>query len=972
MAVKLSQLHITAVHADGNTVRFLTDSAAAVQVTAVSAKTLEIWVDFQGTGVRNKSYSIDTMPKSSAILSSLADRGSYFLLSAGEAALRVYKNGVRLAYVTADDKDMICEGVEIGCEDDGAVYMRHKIAQNEHFYGLGEDNDGYLGSLDRRGHTRDMITGQRINIGKVTADIPVTFYMSTGSAAPYGIFTDNSYPMYYDMGKENPSECFQRALGGDLIFYFFRGENFTQILNEYTDLTGKPPMPPLWTQGYIQCRCSYWNWEQVDELIATIRDNRMPLDCIVFDYDWAEFFNNYKWNPRWQEKSPEKIARYRKEGLHFMVSNSGPMLKKNSDTYQSALDAGVLARDTDGNTITCGHYGGDLIDFSHPATKQWLRPQLERILDDGVESWWLDLTEPEGDPENTVYYEGERNKVHNPFSLLNTKTYHDITREHCPNMRPFILTRTGTAGIQKYCTAIWSGDVYSDYKTFTAHIPEALNTAMSGIPLWTSDAGGFISSTNNAIENRNIYQNDVARHANLYERWVQFACFSPVMRVHHAGESAPYAFGDRMTSSIAHYIRLRYKLLPYIYSYAYKTHLTGEPLIRPLVYSYPQDENVYDLTDEYLFGEELLVAPVHEEEQSHRKVYLPAGKWFDLDFGYVYEGNQCIETYAPQNRIPVFVRAGGIIPVSAPIGCTAELDRGTICAEIHPDGASSFLHYIDDGETVDYEKGIFTLTELTCEEEPGQHTIIRTARSNDYFPASILQLKLCVNAVPAKVTVNGAPANRRGHLSELTQEKNGWFYDDFSRVLFIKADISPANSEVSVAYQHGSMITLPSRENGGATAGGQSPFILPAASVPCHVGFENYDRGGEGVAYHKNTPDNPDGIYRSEDVRIDTCDDVGSGMCVKNLGAGEWIEYTVQVLTAGQYRFKLRLQAEENSNLSVFTGEQELLGNWDVSGGKWHDAVSRSVALEAGEQTIRFRVNAGMVNGNYFEINELT
>lgn len=970
MAVKLSQTNITAAEHNGNTVCFRTDSNADIYVTAVSAKALEVWVDFQGTGIRNKSYSIDVMPNFSASFSSPMDRGSYFLLSAGKAAVRVYKNGVRLVYVSADDTQVICEGKEIGCEDGGAVYMHHHIAENEHFYGLGEDNDGYLGSMDRRGHTRDMITGQRINIGRVTADIPVTFYMSTGSAAPYGIFTDNSYPMYYDMGKENPRECFQRALGGDMVFYYFCGDDFGDILNEYTNLTGKPPMPPLWTQGYIQCRCSYWNWEQVDELIAAIRGNRIPLDCIVFDYDWAEHFNNYKWNPRWQGRSPEKIAQYRKQGLHFMVSNSGPMLKKNSDTYQSALDAGVLARDTGGNTITCGHYGGDLIDFSNPATKEWLRPQLERILDDGVESWWLDLTEPEGDPENTVYYAGERNKVHNPFSLLNTRTYTQITQEHCPNMRPFILTRTGTAGIQKYCTAIWSGDVYSDYKTFTAHIPEALNTAMSGIPLWTSDAGGFISSTNNAIENRNIYQNDVARHANLYERWVQFACFSPIMRVHHAGESAPYAFGDRMTSSIAHYIRLRYKLLPYIYSYAYRTHLTGEPLIRPLVYAYPQDENVYDLADEYLFGEELLVAPVHEEEQSHRKVYLPEGKWFDLDFGYVYEGKQWIETYAPQNRIPVFVRAGSIIPVSAPIGNTSELDRNTLSAEIHPAGSSRFLHYIDDGVSMDYEKGIYTLTELSCEETVGCQTIIRTDRSNQYFPAENLRLKLFVNALPAEVTVNGCAANRRGHLSELEQEQNGWFYDDFSRVLFIKANIAPARSEVRVAYQPDSRISLPSRESGDTSVSGQSPFILPAASVPCHVGFENFDRGGEGVAYHKHSPDNTDGIYRGEDVRIDTCDDIGSGMCVKNLCAGEWIEYTVQVLAAGRYCFKLRLQAEENSSLCVFTGEKELFSQWDVSGQRWHDAVSASVVLETGEQTIRFFVSTGKINGNYFEINE--
>lgn len=971
MAVKLSEGNLTGIRVHAGTARVTTDSGCVVNITALSDKTLEIWVDFDGKGIRNKSYSMEEVPAAMDSIS-LEDREDYFFLSSGEAAVRLYKKGIRLSYVTKDDMTVICRGKEISREDNGAVAMSYAIADDEHFYGLGEDNDGYLGSLDRRGHTRDMVTGQRINVGHVTADIPVTFYMSTGSGNPYGLFTDNSYIMYYDMGKEDPKTCFQRALGGDLIFYYFRGENFGQILNEYTNLTGKPPMPPLWTQGYIQCRCSYWDWTQVDELIDTIREKRIPLDCIVFDYDWAEFFNNYKWNPRWQGKSPEKIAEYRKQGLHFMASNSGPMLKKNSDTYQSALDAGVLARDTDGNTITCGHYGGDLIDFSHPNTREWLRPQLERILDDGVESWWLDLTEPEGDPENAVYYDGERNKVHNPFSLLNTKTYTEITRAHCPQMRPFILTRTGTAGIQKYCTAIWSGDVYSDYKTFTAHIPEALNTAISGIPLWTSDAGGFISATSNASDNRNIYRNDVASHANLYERWVQFACFSPVMRVHHAGESAPYAFGELMTDSVAHYVRLRYRLLPYIYSYAYRTHRTGEPLIRPLVYNYPDDPNVCDLADTYLFGEEILVAPVHEEEQSVRRVYLPKGKWFDFDYGYEYEGGRSYDVYAPQNRIPVFVKAGAIIPMSRQIYNTSELDTTTISAEIYPWGRSCFTLYSDDGKTVDYEKGVFTLTEITCEESVGERTVIHTSRSNDLFPADKLWLKVHVNAVPGAVTINGSEANRRWHTRELNEERNAWFFNDFDRMLYVKATSDLAENEIVIAYEPDSLIRHPSRGGDESLLSGQSPFILPAASVPCHIGFENFDRGGEGVAYHKETPDNADGIYRADSVGIETCDDIGSGMSVRNLNPGEWLEYTVNVLADGSYTFKLRLAAQDGTAVRIFTGDRELIGGLDVSGEKWHDAVSGAVTLSSGEQTVRFQVDSGRITGaNYFEINDL-
>ena len=798
MSTVLSRLNIKNYEINENKITVRTDSDCIIHIKAVSKKTLEVWTDFDGKGIESHSYSIEDMPEYGAEFQ-CDDKNEHLFVSAGIAALRIRKKGIKISLVSSDDKTVICDGKEIGKNNDGSVFMENLIAENEHFYGLGEDNDGYLGSLDRRGQTRDMITEQRINAGHVTADIPVTFYMSTGDGQPYGIFTDNSYPMTYDIGKTDPDIIYQSALSGDMKFYCFVGDSFGDILNEYTNLTGKPPMPPLWTLGYTQCRCSYWSWEQIDELVSRLREHRFPLDCLVFDYDWADKLNNYKWNQRWGGRSPEKLAEYRAQGLHFMASNSGPMLKKDSDTYRSALDEGILARDAEGNTITCGHFGGDLIDFTNPNTKEWLRPQLERILDDGIEAWWLDLTEPEGDPENTVYFGGERNKIHNVFSLLNTKTYTEITREHLPEMRPFVLTRTGTAGIQKYCTAIWSGDVYSDYETFTAHIPEALNTGMSGIPMWTSDAGGFISETSNAKDTRHLYKNDIARHANLYERWVQFAAFCPIMRVHHAGESAPYMFNSLVTDSVSHYVRLRYRLLPYIYSYTYKTHITGESIMRPLVFEYPNDGNVYDIKDEFLFGSELLIAPVHEEEKCSRRVYLPEGKWYDYDYGYEYEGGKSYDIYAPQNRIPVFVKSGAIIPMTEQIYNTSELDNRIISLDIYPCGKSGFMLYADDGRTYAYEKGEFTLTEILCDAEEST-VVITTAASNELFAAKRLNLKIHVDAIPNSVIVNGTDCEKMWHRSMLKAAENGWFYDDFNRVLYISAGIDGLYGEVIVEY----------------------------------------------------------------------------------------------------------------------------------------------------------------------------
>lgn len=514
----------------GNEFSFFTDNGAELIVSLLSEKTVRIAVRFDKNEKFDKSYAIEEIHYKNVDVSLDETADCYVIKSAG-ISVKICKSNSKIEYIK--NGSIITSVKDIG-RDDEQVYCVHSMAENEHFYGLGEDNDAYLGNMDRRGTARELVTGQRINIGHVTADVPVTFFMSTGENSPYGIFADSSYRMNFDMGKTSSDEYSWSADGGSFVYYLFAGDNFGEILNEYTDLTGKPSLPPLWALGYIQCKCSYWCWDEIDEIIDTLKEKRVPLDGIVFDFDWAENFHNFKWNKRWKCMSPQKISEYRKDGLHFMVSNSGPMIRKDSDVFQSALEAGILAKDKDGNTVTCGHYGGELMDFTNPDMKNWIKGKLENLLDEGVESWWLDLTEPEGDPDGTQYHDGDKAKVHNIFSLMNTKLYNEITLEHNPDKRPFILTRTGTAGIQKYNVSIWSGDVFSDYKTFAAHIPEALNTTMSGIPMWTSDSGGFMSYTSNSADNRNIYKNDAAAHAALYERWLQFAAFCPVMRVHHA------------------------------------------------------------------------------------------------------------------------------------------------------------------------------------------------------------------------------------------------------------------------------------------------------------------------------------------------------------------------------------------------------------------------------------------------------
>lgn len=952
-----SKIISTAVN--GNDFSFFTENGAEIIVSFISAGTIRIAVRFEKGEEFDKSYAIEEINYDD-VGAKLEETDGAYLCTADGLSVKISKSDACIEYLK--NGEIITSAKEIG-RDGEKSYCIHNMFEKEHFYGLGEDNDAYLGNMDRRGTTRDMVTGQRINIGHVTADIPVTFFMSTGANSPYGIFADSSYHMDFDMGKANADEYFWSCDGGSFVYYLFDGESFADIINEYTNLTGKPSLPPMWTLGYIQCKCSYWCWDEVDEIIETLKEKRVPLDCIVFDFDWAENFHNFKWNKRWGGMSPQKIAEYRKDGLHFMVSNSGPMIRKDSDVFESALEAGILARDKDGNTVTCGHYGGELMDFTNPDIKEWIKPKLDNLIDEGVESWWLDLTEPEGDPDGTQYHDGDKSKVHNIFSLMNTKLYNEITLEHNPNKRPFILTRTGTAGIQKYNVSIWSGDVFSDYKTFAAHIPEALNTTMSGIPLWTSDSGGFMSSTSNSADNRNLYNNDAAAHSALYERWLQFAVFCPVTRVHHAGQSSPFVFGEMLTDSIAHYVRLRYRLIPYIYSYSYLTHKTGEPLMRALVFDYTNDENVLNIKDEYMFGKEILVAPVIEEKVTEREVYFPEGEWYDWDYGYKYEGGRSYTVYAPPNRIPVFVKGGAIIPMANQAYNTKDIDRKKLDVVIYPKGETNFTLYADDGISYGFENGEFTETVISCNDE-NSCTKISIINSNRLFAPEEYTFEIHVNAVPEKVCFGSVELDRFNYKMLLKKTNCGYFYDEFNRILYVKIT-SDAEVPDDIIITNGLPVMKPTELGEDEQITGQLPFILPPASIPCQIRCANYDRGGEGVAYHR-IEDKIYGLYRKDAVEIEPSDDTGAGQSIKDLKGSEWLEYTINVRESSDYRLELRVQG--TGSVSVDFNERIATEIIPIDEVRWNTVQLGTVKLSEGEQVMRILVHSGSLRLNYIDV----
>ena len=957
----------------GNDVTIVTLGTPRLRITVTSPQTVRVWFEEKGKFVKEPSYAV-VSEQWPAIDFSVTDQGSYIRILTANLSVRINKKPIRIDFFKADDTTLISaddQSKGMGFSSDNSRFVYRLMGPSEHFYGLGQDNAAYLGNLDRRGSVRTLWTGQQINKGRVTAEIPVPFFMSTGElGGGYGMFFDNTYRTEFNMGKESDSYFSWKAGGGKLLYYFIYGPSFNKIIEQYTSLTGRPSMPPLWTLGYIQSKCTYYTWPEMDEVVSNMRQKQIPLDAMVIDYDWPDQLQNFKWNKRWNGQSPAKLKEYAAAGVKVMISNSGPMIRKESSNYQDGLAAGIFATDGKGSTVTCGHYGGDLMDFTAPNMKAWLWPQLRHLYDEGIAGWWLDLTEPEGEPTQTVYKGGPAAKIHNVYSMLNTKTYYEMQKEYDPSSRPFILTRTGFSGIQRYGVAIWSGDINSDYETFAAHCPEALNTGLSGIPFWTNDSGGFLSG---------LYKNNIKDHGLLYQRWLQFSTFAPITRAHHVGPAAPYMFGPEIEESSRKYLQLRYRLLPYLYAMTWESHNTGAPIMRPLIYAYQNDPNVTGLKDQFLFGDALMVAPVLAEGITSRNVYFPEGRWIDYDYGFQYEGGQTYGVSAPQDRIPLFVRSGAIIPMAPAMQFTAEKPWDPITFDLYPDGASEFKMYVDDGKSDAFEsQQKFTETIITTSGAP-EAVSIAINESNKLFAPGAYRLQVHLLSTPTAVSLQGQDLALHKQVADYDASLQGAYWDAQRLTLYAKLKGDSKTSynvtiklagdtlarPVAPVVEVGKDNNIPKPPPGGID---QIPHFYPPPMLPTRVEAENYDKGGEGVAFHTLTP-NQGKKYRPDDAGIEDTTDTGGGYNLVTHGAGEWFEYTINVPVAGLYHAEFRTASEVPANLHLEVAEKPITGSLAIAatGGKqiWASTTFKDIYLAAGEQILRVTVDGGHPSLNY-------
>ena len=599
---------------------------------------------------------------------------------------------------------------------------------DEHYYGLGQHQQGFL---DLRDHRVDCWHEYNA-IGGETVCVP--FMVSSRN---YGLIWDNPSKTTIDLSV-NLRNVWSSEVGDRVSFFVISGDNSDEIYQGYRQLTGVTHMLPKATYGYIQSKAIYPTQDQIMAIAKGYRDRNLPLDVLVVDFLNMTRQGELDLDPaRW----PDPAAMNKQ--LHSMgiatLLSVWPHFSPGTRYYDMLRQKGWLIHTADGAPDFGGFKDviGPNIDTTNPAAAKWwweaIRDRYEKPY--GFDYIWLDETEPDIDPINDFFYVGSGTRYYDVYPLFHTASvYEGSRRDFGDRRRVFSLARAAYLGAQRNGTVFWSSDIMSTWDMLKRSVPTGLGFTASGMPYWDTDIAGFFSpiipstyhaahkplvDPSDAIENVGNYED----YPELFVRWFEWGAFQPVMRAHGERQhNEVWAYGKQAEAILSKYLRLRYELLPYTYSLGYFSYTTGAPFMRALFMDFPGDPNVAAIGDEYMFGPAFLVAPVTEQGATSRKVYLPVGTdWYNYWTNERLKGGQTVDADAPIDTIPLFVRVGSIVPFGSRILSTQE-PQSIARVLVYPGKDGDFTLFNDDGKTYAYEKGDSQITHLHWNDMAGQLT----------------------------------------------------------------------------------------------------------------------------------------------------------------------------------------------------------------------------------------------------------
>jgi alpha-glucosidase len=610
------------------------------------------------------------------------------------------------------------------------------------------------------------------------------------------VFFDNTFRSNIDVGHTSQGLLSFGADGGELDYYLIDGPDPKRVIQRYTEMTGRMPMPPRWALGYHQCRYSYFPESRVRYIANSFRERRIPADVIWLDIHYLDGYNPFTWDPERFPDPPRMVRDLGEQGFHVVpIVDAHPKKQPGWSVYDTGLAGDHYVKNPDGSVYEAPVWPSEapknpgpsvFPDFSQPGARDWWGGLFKQYTDMGIRGIWNDMNEPAvfktvtGTMPLDVRHDNEgqpadHREIHNVYGLLNSRaTFEGLLRLQ-PDSRPFVLTRASFAGAQRYA-AIWPGDNISSWSHLQATIPMLAGLGLSGVPFVGSDIGGFAG----------------APSAELYTRWLQTGVFYPFMRTHTAfgtPDQEPWSYGTMHEAINRRAIELRYQLLPHIYNVMYESSTTGLPALRPLFLEFPEDSATWSMDEQFMLGRDLLIAPVLREGELQRDVYLPKGEWFDFWTGRRHEGGKGLGVPVTLDTTPVFVRGGAFIFRQPVVQHTGEMPGQPLEVHVFPATASESTLYEDDGETHAYRKdGFMRRTFRQARAAEASATIDMSAPEGSYRPkARDLVFQVRWDGEPRRVST-GTTALTRYTSQELATQASGWTISDTGFVVVKQPD----------------------------------------------------------------------------------------------------------------------------------------------------------------------------------------
>ena len=720
----------------------LTAGAAKVRITQVYNGVLRLRVAPDGHFPKDASWAVvETAMDYISVPVQFQDEKNEVKMIAGNVHVSITKSPLLINFSDAAGNVLLADEPSLPMAWNGKrVHVWKTMPADENYFGLGDK----AGPMNRR--NRAFTNWNTDEFGWQESSDPlyktIPFFIGLRKGSAYGVFFDNTYRSVFDFGKESQDYFSFGAEGGELNYYFIAGPEPKKIIEEYTAMTGRSPLPPLWTLGYQQSRYSYYPESRAREIVRTLREKKIPADAIYFDIDYQQGNAPFTINREYFPTFEKMISDFRAQGMHTILITDLHIKKDPNHgyaPYDSGMKNDVFVKNPDGSVFVGVVWPGPSVfpDFTLTRVRDWWGGLYKDFVGMGAAGFWNDMNEPalferadKTMPLDTVHRldDGttlDHRAIHNVYGMQNVRATYEGLRKLQPEERPFVLTRAAYSGAQRYA-ATWTGDNSSTWNHLKMSTPMLLSMGISGYPLVGDDIGGFAGSPT----------------ADLLTRWFEVGALNPIYRDHTAKGTAdqePWVHGPEHEAIRRKYIELRYELMPYLYTWIEEASRTGIPLMRPVFLEYPQASEFYGDNRDFLFGRDFFVAPVTTEMVDAEEISLPPGDWYDFWTNTKLSSKEKFSLRPRLDEMPLYVRAGAIVPMQPLVQSTEERPNGPLELRVYLPTATASNDcrgtlYQDDGHTFAYQKGEILRVNYSCQVSNGSVTVASGTERNGYRP----------------------------------------------------------------------------------------------------------------------------------------------------------------------------------------------------------------------------------------------